>query len=92
MSAFNSIWEKVTAENCTTTGLAEANVSSQSESIVAAKFFASTRQSENATGAFGTGAVCIDIGGETSDISIWHQTAELCVGTLRLDLQVGTSF
>ncbi|MDE0636816.1 MAG: hypothetical protein OXI43_13345 [Candidatus Poribacteria bacterium] len=41
-------------------------VSLESESIVTAKFFGGQ------LGGFANGAVCIDIGGETSDISIWQ--------------------
>ena len=43
----------------------------ESESIVTAKFFAGE------FGGFSDGSVCIDIGGETSDISIWQKGA-LC--------------
>lgn len=43
----------------------------ESESIVTAKFFAGK------FGGFADGSVCIDIGGETSDISIW-QNGTLC--------------
>ena len=46
-------------------------VSIESESIATAKFFASE------FGGFADGSVCIDIGGETSDISIW-QNNTLC--------------
>ena len=46
-------------------------VSIESESIVTAKFFGGK------LGGFANGAVCIDIGGETSDISIWQDNT-LC--------------
>ena len=46
-------------------------VSLKSESIVTAKFFGGK------FGGFANGAVCIDIGGETSDISIWQDNT-LC--------------
>ena len=46
-------------------------VSLESESIVTGKFFAGK------FGGFAGGAVCIDIGGETSDISIWQDNT-LC--------------
>ena len=46
-------------------------VSLESESIVTAKFFGGK------LGGFANGAVCIDIGGETSDISIWQDNT-LC--------------
>ena len=48
-----------------------APVSLESESIVTGKFFAGE------FGGFADGAVCIDIGGETSDISIWQDNT-LC--------------
>lgn len=72
IGGFRQIWQRI-AEMCSkVTGLQPGEVISEPESITAAKFFASTRQSKDATGAFATGAVCIDIGGETSDISIWQ--------------------
>ena len=48
------------------TGIQNGNVTFESESIVTANFFA------DKFGGFADGAVCIDIGGETSDISIWQ--------------------
>ena len=47
------------------------DVSLDSESIVTGKFFAGK------FGGFADGSVCIDIGGETSDISIWQDNT-LC--------------
>ena len=47
------------------------SVSLDSESIVTGKFFAGK------FGGFADGSVCIDIGGETSDISIWQDNT-LC--------------
>ena len=69
---FQNIWRSITNACVQATGLLRGEVNSEPESVVAAKFFASTRQSPTATGAFASGAVCIDIGGETSDISIWQ--------------------
>ncbi len=70
---FERIWKAVGAACESATGLSQQVVTpAQSESIVTAKFFATELQSEFATGGFTTGAVCIDIGGETSDISIWQ--------------------
>ena len=51
----------------TETGMQTDPVRFDSESIVTAKFFAGK------FGGFANGSVCIDIGGETSDISIWQQ-------------------
>ena len=70
---FESIWKDVGSACESATGLSQRVVTpAQSESVVTAKFFASTLQNEYATGGFTSGAVCIDIGGETSDISIWQ--------------------
>lgn len=70
---FQGIWNNVGSACESATGLSQRVVlPAQSESVVTAKFFESTLQNEHATGGFASGAVCIDIGGETSDISIWH--------------------
>ena len=70
---FENIWEEVGSACEHVTGLSQRVViPAQSESIVTAKFFASTLQNKYAIGGFASGAVCIDIGGETSDISIWQ--------------------
>ncbi len=81
---FRQIWQHITEACSTVTGLQHGEVSSEPESIAAAKFFASTRQSKDAIGAFATGAVCIDIGGETSDISIWQYNKLYWQASLRL--------
>ena len=47
---FKTIWNKVTNAWATATGLQTGDVISEPESIVAAKFFASNRQSKEATG------------------------------------------
>ena len=70
---FERIWGEVGTVCKSATGLEQRIVTpAQSESVVTAKFFASSPQNEYATGGFASGAVCIDIGGETSDISIWQ--------------------
>ena len=70
---FERIWKEVGSACERATGLSQQVVTpAQSESVVTAKFFASGPQNEYATGGFASGAVCIDIGGETSDISIWQ--------------------
>ena len=70
---FERIWKEVGSAYESATGLSQQVVTpAQSESIVTAKYFATKLQNEFATGGFTTGAVCIDIGGETSDISIWQ--------------------
>ena len=69
---FRQIWRDVVEHCFNATGMRTVDVSHKPESIVAPKFFASELQSKSASGAFTSGAVCIDIGGETSDISIWQ--------------------
>ena len=70
---FERIWEEIGSACERAIGLSQQVVTpAQSESVVTAKFFASTLQNPHATGGFTSGAVCIDIGGETSDISIWQ--------------------
>ena len=70
---FERIWKNVGSACESLTGLSQRVVTpAQSESVVTAKFFASGPQNEYAVGGFASGAVCIDIGGETSDISIWQ--------------------
>ena len=74
--AFSDIDEKDFKERCKkvtnscskVTGLANAGVEFEPESIVIAKYFANP----DFPGTFASGAVCIDIGGATSDISIWR--------------------
>lgn len=70
---FERIWKDVGSACERATGLSQRVVTpAQSESVVTAKFFESTPQNEHALGGFASGAICIDIGGETSDISIWQ--------------------
>ena len=65
---FNRTWHGVT-ENCMAlTPLVNTGLESEAESIVIAKYF----KSPSTDGYFTSGAVCIDIGGATSDISIWQ--------------------
>ena len=59
------------ANNINETGFQTENVNLKTESIVTARFFAGK------FGGFADGSVCIDIGGETSDISIWQDNT-LC--------------
>ena len=59
------------ANNISNTFPQRGDVSLETESIVVAKFFAGK------LGGFADGVVCIDIGGETSDISIWQDNT-LC--------------
>ncbi len=59
------------ANNISETGFQIENVDLKTESIVTARFFAGK------FGRFADGSVCIDIGGETSDISIWQDNT-LC--------------
>ena len=69
--AFNTICTNATIACEMKTGIQNGIVNFESESITTAKYFAGK------FGGFADGAVCIDIGGETSDISIW-QNNTLC--------------
>ena len=71
---FEQILERMLDQTCeSATGVTQmVTIPAQSESVVTAKFFATTLQNKFAAGGFASGAVCIDIGGETSDISIWQ--------------------
>ncbi|MBI1923906.1 hypothetical protein HYR99_06610 [Candidatus Poribacteria bacterium] len=77
---FQDIWDKI-AQACTNkTGLAQIQDSfkSEPESVVSARFFAECPDIPPARKAlFNTGVVCIDIGGGTSDISVWQKN-RLC--------------
>lgn len=73
---YRSICRRVVTDCGNETGRSVRNVSFELESIVAPKFFEQILQSKPASGAFATGAVCIDIGGETSDISIWRPSRQ----------------
>ncbi len=70
-AAFNTICNNATNACEEKTGIQNGNVNLESESIATAKYFAGK------FGGFAGGAVCIDIGGETSDISIWQDNT-LC--------------
>ncbi len=70
-AAFNTICTNATNACEEKTGIQNGNVNFESESITTAKYFAGK------FGGFADGAVCIDIGGETSDISIWQDNT-LC--------------
>ena len=65
-AAFNTICNNATNTCEEKTGIQNETVTFESESIATAKYFAGK------FGGFADGAVCIDIGGETSDISIWQ--------------------
>lgn len=74
---FENNWNTVVSDCQEATGLQQQVVTpAQSESVAIAKYFATTLQDETDPGVF-RNAVCIDIGGETSDIAIW-QDYELC--------------
>ena len=80
---FRQIWDSVVEHCDNATGVRKKDVSHKPESIVAPILFASTLQSESASGGFTSGAVCIDIGGETSDISIWQDNELYWQSSLR---------
>lgn len=68
---FRTICSNATNACVKITGIQNGDVTFESESIATANFFAGQ------FGGFADGAVCIDIGGETSDISIWQDNT-LC--------------
>lgn len=71
IEAFQQIWNKIT----TRTGIKQSQGSPENkmESIVSAHFFAYHPKMQGIKkGLFGPGMVCIDIGGGTSDISIYQ--------------------
>lgn len=67
---FRTICEAA-ANDINETGFQTGGVNLETESVVTGRFFGGK------FGGFADGAVCIDIGGETSDISIW-QNNRLC--------------
>ena len=67
---FKTICEAA-ANDISETGFQTGGVNLETESVVTGRFFGGK------FGGFADGAVCIDIGGETSDISIW-QNNTLC--------------
>jgi hypothetical protein len=68
--AFISHWKMIIDDNCTLTGIGsnENKLPYHSESIAAARYFANNKE---ISAALPRGAVFIDIGGRTSDISLW---------------------
>jgi hypothetical protein len=68
---FLGIWNTICANCNAKTGLASSETlpHNMSESVAAAHFFAN---SDEIKAKLGRGAVCVDIGGGTSDISIWQ--------------------
>ncbi len=68
---FENICTQATRVCGDVTGIKTGTVTFESESITTARYLA------GCFGGFANGAVCIDIGGETSDISIWEDN-KLC--------------
>jgi hypothetical protein len=68
---FRQIWKQITETCASVTGLAQSDSTpkDEPESIVSARFFA---EHPRVKAPFAIGTVCIDIGGGTSDISIWQ--------------------
>jgi len=77
---FQSAWTGIAQECHDETGLAGGQVRHEPESVAAAKYFHS---SPEIAGTFASGAICIDIGGGTSDVSIWHGRTLLWQTSLR---------
>lgn len=81
--AFPLIWGQVTGAVSGATGLAQTanSPASKTESEAAALYFKSAPQLNASTHA---GAICIDIGGSTSDIAVWQEDRLRWQTSLRL--------
>lgn len=66
---YEATWGDVVRECNARTGLTSEECIAISESVATARFF---RDSPVSSAAFTRGVVCIDIGGGTSDISVWQ--------------------
>ena len=77
---YEQAWKQVADECQKETRLGGGRVSHEPESVAAAKYFHSSPEIE---GTFTTGAICLDIGGGTSDISIWHDRVLVWQTSLR---------
>jgi hypothetical protein len=78
--AFISHWKSIIYDNHNLTGIAHNDnmLPYYSESIAAARYFANKK---DISAALPRGAVFIDVGGRTSDISIWGRNNELMMQT-----------
>lgn len=75
---FRTIWNYITNRCRQLTGITSVGPQEERESIAAAHYFAN-----KANAPFATGMVCMDIGGGTSDISIWQNLNLLWHTSLR---------
>ncbi len=73
-NSFQSIWQKSTEWCAKLTGVDSSSPSCRTESVATALYF---RDPNGFNAPTTTGAVCIDIGGSTSDIAVW-QDESLC--------------
>ena len=64
---FQAIWVQITDTCSERTGIKAADPTSKSESVAAASFFARKYEA-----SLERGAICLDIGGGTSDVSVWQ--------------------
>jgi len=73
---FTNIWNTISEEISEDTGVmaAEPHPQPQTESVAAGRFLANYPEIKQAA-PFERGVVCIDIGGGTSDISVWQGAA-----------------
>ncbi len=76
---FRGIWRDISQRCQITTGLvSDPTIVEESESVASAKFFIRPPEKIRDTApAITSGAVCVDIGGGTSDISVWQGPHEL---------------
>jgi len=79
VDVFRVLWANIVKWVGTTLGIASADAQPQTESVAAAKYFTSIERAYPQVGA-----AFIDIGGGTSDISIWQNNNLLIQNSVRL--------
>lgn len=81
-NTFAQMWKAIIEEVVAETGIPlTQGLEKATESIAAARFF---KEDPDYKGPFNTGAICIDIGGGTSDLSIWRKNDLVYQTSLRL--------
>ncbi len=68
---FKGAWNIIVEECAKLTGLGSDKPIAKTESVASGQFFADNPTIENVA-PFGSTGVCLDIGGATSDLSVWH--------------------
>jgi hypothetical protein len=81
-NTFDQMWQTIMQEVVAETGIPLSHkLEKATESIAAARFF---KEDAAYKGPFNTGAICIDIGGGTSDLSNWQKNTLIYQTYLRL--------